>query len=346
LLKNKVLKHAKIDERKQSERQAGHGKAHEPKVKDTDDKWLKLATSKKMHSPGEEGKVLSKKQRRLAKQKGHEKGRASEAAPATASKHHETDDTQTKLSPGVRVSIFGLVASPELNGKLATCIRWEKALGRQGRWCVCLEDGMEKLVRPVNLKIQHQGEKRIDKPAIKQGALSVSPTVEQRVVTCLEAEKPALLLQLIQQIRQKEKDAMCPASLVLVVCNQVQALQTAASLLNQSQLKCASFNSETKQAKRDRALEEFHPDKKSILVTAGGVAAGVRNVHSIINYDFPESLEQYSQGSQALGQDGTVGTYYSFLTPDSAALAEGLVDLLRKSKMSVDQKLLKLSGSR
>lgn len=345
---NKATKNEEKAERKRSEREAASFKPQPlNNVAGNDDKWISHAISKK-RSPGE-GEVLSKKQRRLAQKHGNDTGGTESATslagtPRPGPDHvQETHAATVKIRPGVLVSIAGLVSSPELNGQLASCTRWEKAKGRHGRWCVRLDGGVEKLVRPCNLKIHNLKQTSKVEPVARKEGLSISPSVDQAVITCLESEKMALLLKFVRHIRQQEADGARQRSLVHVVCNQVVALQSVVSSLNQSQLRCTSFNTETKQAKREKALDEFHFDRKSILVTAGDVALGRKQgLRVIVNYDFPQSLEQYCQRIRPFETDGNTLVYRSFITPDSAGLVEGLVAILRHSKAPVDKTLLKL----
>eukprot|EP00930_Biecheleria_cincta_P100959 TRINITY_DN92592_c0_g1_i1.p1 TRINITY_DN92592_c0_g1~~TRINITY_DN92592_c0_g1_i1.p1 ORF type:complete len:366 (-),score=49.32 TRINITY_DN92592_c0_g1_i1:10-1107(-) len=346
IARNKITKNAEIAERKRSEREAASWKPQSLKnVVGNEDRWISHAISKK-RSPGE-GEVLSKKKRRLAKQHGNDRSVPESATTLVGTPRpdqvKEMDEATDKIRPGVLISIGGLVSSPELNGQLATCTRWEKAKGRPGRWCVRLDGGEEKLVRPCNLKIHNLKQTSKVEPVVKKGGLFISPSVDQAVITCLETEKIALLLQFVRHIRQQEADGARQRSLILVVCNQVVALQSVVSSLNQSQLRCTSFNAETKQAKRDKALEEFHLERKTILVTAGDVALEPKKgLRVIVNYDFPQSLEQYCQRIRSYETDGKSLVYRSFITPDSADLAEGLVAILRQSKAPVDKTLLKL----
>mmetsp|Transcript_75136 Transcript_75136/g.220203 ORF Transcript_75136/g.220203 Transcript_75136/m.220203 type:complete len:1065 (-) Transcript_75136:152-3346(-) len=55
---------------------------------------------------------------------------------------------------GAAVRLWGLQASPELNGSLATCESWVSDVGR---WIVRLESGHEKRVRPENLRAAEPG---------------------------------------------------------------------------------------------------------------------------------------------------------------------------------------------
>lgn len=347
IIRNKTTKNAEIAERKRLEREAASSKPQaQHSVAGNDDKWINHAVSKK-RSSGETDRVLSKKQRRLAKKNGNDTGAPESAASAAGAPRPDSgngiDDATDKIKPGVLVSITGLVSSPELNNQVATCVRWEKSQGRPGRWCVRLDGGVEKLVRPCNLKLHKLTQTSKVEPAVKKGGLSIRSSVDQAVITCLESEKNALLLQFVRHIRKQEADGARNKSLILVVCNQVPALQSVVSSLNQSQLRCTSFNSETKQAKRDKSLEEFHLDRKNILVTAGDVAlVPKQGLRVIFNYDFPGSLEHYCQRVQSFESDGSALVYRSFITPDSAGLVEGLVAILRQSKAPVDKTLLKL----
>ncbi|CAK0906573.1 unnamed protein product, partial [Prorocentrum cordatum] len=54
------------------------------------------------------------------------------------------------LLPGASVVLVGLQGAAELNGRLATCARWDDG---RARWLVRLEGGTEKLLRPENVEL-------------------------------------------------------------------------------------------------------------------------------------------------------------------------------------------------
>lgn len=62
----------------------------------------------------------------------------------------EQQAAATALFPGCPVRLLELVASHELNGRLATCKSWD---GAAGRWLVALSGGEEKSLKPENLEI-------------------------------------------------------------------------------------------------------------------------------------------------------------------------------------------------
>jgi len=224
------------------------------------------------------------------------------------------------LSVGASVRISGLIASPELNGSQGCCVRWD---GAKGRWLVRLREGLEKLLRPENLKLE----------ACPNGPLpAVDDSISQMVYTCSENEKAERLLRLLRAVREEEKRGKRHRSLTVVFCNKAKAVESVAKSLAQAQLHCAALHGQTPEAKRARLLSEFKLEGKRILVTTGEGAKGVTFQHlgSVFNYDFPSSVALYCQRLGHLDRDVEAREAHSFLTRRSAPLAKDLVDLLER----------------
>mmetsp|Transcript_25588 Transcript_25588/g.61531 ORF Transcript_25588/g.61531 Transcript_25588/m.61531 type:complete len:133 (+) Transcript_25588:1441-1839(+) len=116
-----------------------------------------------------------------------------------------------------------------------------------------------------------------------------------------------------------------------------------------------------KQMKREQQLNEFKCGKMPILLTTDIAARGIHcnNVEYVINYDFPESIEQYvhrsgrcgrnkgSSGSAAgKGNSNSNDTVYSYFNQELAPLAGDLIDLLRSCNSWVDPNLISLIPDR
>lgn len=62
----------------------------------------------------------------------------------------------------------------------------------------------------------------------------------------------------------------------------------------------------------------------------------------MINYDFPNNIEDYVHRIGRTGRAGASGTSITFFTSDNARLARQLIDILREANQEVDPMLLSM----
>lgn len=69
------------------------------------------------------------------------------------------------------------------------------------------------------------------------------------------------------------------------------------------------------------------------------MAADVKDVKYVINYDFPGSLEDYVHRIGRTGRAGAKGTAYTFLTAANARFAKELINILKEAGQTVSSEL-------
>lgn len=67
--------------------------------------------------------------------------------------------------------------------------------------------------------------------------------------------------------------------------------------------------------------------------------ADVKDVGYVINYDFPNNLEDYVHRIGRTGRAGMEGTAYTYFTTENARSARELVTILREAKADVPYEL-------
>lgn len=97
-----------------------------------------------------------------------------------------------------------------------------------------------------------------------------------------------------------------------------------------------------KQSERDYVLNEFRKGSVKILIATDLAARGldVRDIKYVINYDFPNQIEDYVHRIGRTGRAGDIGTSFSFFTDDDKRLAKDLLKLLKEAKQKIPSKLL------
>lgn len=68
----------------------------------------------------------------------------------------------------------------------------------------------------------------------------------------------------------------------------------------------------------------------------------IKRLKYVVNYDFPNNLEQYCHRVGRAGRQGESGYAYSFLTRNAAVIAKDLISLLRACNQAIEPNLLQL----
>ena len=160
--------------------------------------------------------------------------------------------------------------------------------------------------------------------------------------------KPRELISRIAQIRllQPKRNK----SLSIVFFAQIKTLQSVMKFLVKEGIRnCCEYHGKLSQVQRERSLADFRSGKCTLLLATDMAARGihVNHVEYVINYDFPESLDQYVHRCGRAGRpqkDGkpTNGTVYSFVTTTDLTpmMAGSVIELLRASNAWLDPKLI------
>lgn len=99
---------------------------------------------------------------------------------------------------------------------------------------------------------------------------------------------------------------------------------------------------------RDYVLRQFRQGQANILVATDVAARGldVDGIRHVVNYDYPQSSEDYIHRIGRTGRSDTTGTSYAFFTDNNARQAQDLVSVLREAKQEIEPKLLDMANRR
>lgn len=101
------------------------------------------------------------------------------------------------------------------------------------------------------------------------------------------------------------------------------------------------------QPERDYVLSEFRSGKSSILVATDVAARGldVEDVKFVINFDYPNSSEDYVHRIGRTGRCQQAGTAYAFFTPNNQRQAKDLIAVLEEAGQDVSAQLQELAST-
>mmetsp|Transcript_40574 Transcript_40574/g.99834 ORF Transcript_40574/g.99834 Transcript_40574/m.99834 type:complete len:243 (+) Transcript_40574:58-786(+) len=102
-----------------------------------------------------------------------------------------------------------------------------------------------------------------------------------------------------------------------------------------------------KQEERDWVLAEFKTGKSPIMIATDVASRGldVKDIKYVINYDFPNQIEDYVHRIGRTGRAGATGCSYTFFTSSKANCARDLVRVLTEAGQQVPRELEELAAS-
>lgn len=169
--------------------------------------------------------------------------------------------------------------------------------------------------------------------------LSANHNIVQVVDVCQEHEKESKLVRLLEQISTQ------PENKTMIFVETKKKVEMIAKGIRRSGWNALSIHGDKSQQDRDYVLREFRSGRSSILVATDVAARGldVDDVKFVINYDYPNSSEDYIHRIGRTGRSDQTGTAYTFVTQNNAKQARDLVGVLQEAKQEVPAELVDLA---
>jgi len=140
---------------------------------------------------------------------------------------------------------------------------------------------------------------------------SVAETVKHVIYPVAEAQKTALLLELLERVHYES---------VIVFCRTKHGADSVNSLLRRNNHAVAVLHSNRTQREREQALEGFRAGKYEVLVATDIAARGldISNVSHVINYDVPQHPEDYIHRIGRTGRAEQTGDAFTLMVAEDA----------------------------
>jgi len=134
-------------------------------------------------------------------------------------------------------------------------------------------------------------------------------TIEQRYFTVDEIRKFDLLLKLLK----REQPAQA-----IIFCRTKRGADKVHRKLSQKVDAVDVIHGDLQQSARDRVMKSFRANEAKILVATDVVGRGidVTNISHIINFDMPQSSDDYVHRVGRTGRMGREGVAFTFVTPE------------------------------
>ncbi|KAF6164141.1 hypothetical protein GIB67_017725 [Kingdonia uniflora] len=162
---------------------------------------------------------------------------------------------------------------------------------------------------------------------------SITQYVE--VVTHMEKQR-----RLEQIIRSQE-----PGSKIIIFCSTKRMCDQLANSVTR-QFGSAAIHGDKSQDERDSVLNQFRNGRTPILVATDVAARGldVKDIRVVINYDFPNGVEDYVHRIGRTGRGGATGLAYTFFSDQNAKHAPDLIKILEGANQQVPAELRNMSS--
>lgn len=158
---------------------------------------------------------------------------------------------------------------------------------------------------------------------------SACSDVEQHFHLVPKFEKRLKLTELITE-------EGCEKTLVFV--EQRRTADFIATYLSEFDFPTTSIHGDRLQREREEALADFKSGRMGVLVATAVAARGldIKNVHHVINYDMPHSIDEYVHRIGRTGRVGNRGKASSFYDPEvDAPLARDLIKILQQAEQVI-----------
>ncbi|KAL4703282.1 hypothetical protein ACJJTC_015414 [Scirpophaga incertulas] len=169
--------------------------------------------------------------------------------------------------------------------------------------------------------------------------LSANNNIKQIVEMCEEHEKETKLSKLLKEI-SSERD-----NKVIVFVETKKKVDDIARSVRRNGYKALAIHGDKSQPERDAVLTEFRNGATTILIATDVAARGldVEDVKFVVNFDYPNSSEDYIHRIGRTGRCQQSGTAYTYFTSGDARQSRALVAVLRETGQNPPTKLSEMA---
>merc|ERR1712054_372186 len=169
------------------------------------------------------------------------------------------------------------------------------------------------------------------------GELRCAHTIRQYVEVVQESDKRSHLKRLLEKVMDGSK--------ILIFAQTKRDGDQLTREMRTDGWPALCIHGDKKQEEREWVLKEFKAGKSPILVATDVASRGldVKDIKYVINYDFPNSIEDYIHRVGRTGRAGATGSSYTFFTQDKFRHAPQLIQVLQEANQPVPAELEKLA---
>jgi len=137
-----------------------------------------------------------------------------------------------------------------------------------------------------------------------------------------------------------------PGARIIVFCS-TKRMCDQLCMAMMREFRAGSIHGDKRQQERDAVLNSFKQGHTPVLVATDVAARGldIPNVAAVVNYDFPNGIEDYVHRIGRTGRAGNTGESYTFLSYEDGKYARDLAQLMREANQVIPPELEQLAMS-
>lgn len=169
--------------------------------------------------------------------------------------------------------------------------------------------------------------------------LHTNDNITQIIDVCEAYDKIPKLKDVLAKIEPDENNRL------LIFSQTKRGCDNLTRTLRQFGWQAMAIHGDKSQTERDMVLNQFRTGRSPIMVATDVAARGldVKNIKTVINFDFPSCCEDYVHRIGRTGRAGAKGTAYSFFTSENARQGKDLIKILEQSNQNVPEALRTMS---
>ncbi|KAM9314591.1 putative ATP-dependent RNA helicase DDX5 [Pholidichthys leucotaenia] len=172
--------------------------------------------------------------------------------------------------------------------------------------------------------------------------LSANHNILQIVDVCSDMEKEDKLIRLLEEIMSEKENK------TIIFVETKRRCDELTRRMRRDGWPAMGIHGDKSQQERDWVLNEFRYGKAPILIATDVASRGldVEDVKFVINYDYPNSSEDYIHRIGRTARSQKTGTAYTFFTPNNMKQAGDLISVLREANQAINPKLIQMAEDR
>ena len=167
--------------------------------------------------------------------------------------------------------------------------------------------------------------------------LSANKNITQIIkVTPTDYRQEAFLTDMEGEMRGKK---------VLIFAERKATVDRIERMMRNRSIPAIGIHGDKSQAQRESTLRRFKDGSCRVMIATDVAARGldISDVEYVVNYDFPNDIENYVHRIGRTGRAGRTGTSITYMTPDDARHGNKLIKILVEAEQEVGQELRELA---
>ncbi|XP_065660122.1 uncharacterized protein LOC100213598 isoform X5 [Hydra vulgaris] len=162
----------------------------------------------------------------------------------------------------------------------------------------------------------------------------------QIVDVCEEYEKDRKLVKLLEEIMGEKENK------TIIFCETKRKTDDITRRLRKDGWPAMCIHGDKSQPEREWVLKEFRSGKAPILIATDVASRGldIPDINFVVNYDYPNSGEDYIHRIGRTARAGNTGTAYTFFTSANGKYAAELLKVMEEANQTIPPKLAELGG--